>query len=71
MPENDKVDLPLPLAKFVKELHDEACAAKAQFYTDPESGWLVSTRFRLLERGTCCQSGCRHCPYGSKPGNGK
>lgn len=25
---------------------------------------LVFTAAYLLKRGTCCGSGCRHCPYG-------
>ena len=28
-----------------------------------EEGLMVLTRKYLLERGTCCDSGCRHCPY--------
>ena len=29
-----------------------------------ENGLYVFTREYLLKRGFCCQSGCRHCPYG-------
>jgi len=25
--------------------------------------WVFTARF-LLNRGYCCRSGCRHCPYG-------
>jgi hypothetical protein len=33
-----------------------------------ENGRWVFTREFLLRRGYCCQSGCRHCPYGyTKP----
>jgi hypothetical protein len=32
------------------------------YYT--ESGKWVFTAKYLLERGYCCRSGCRHCPYG-------
>jgi len=31
-----------------------------------ENGYLVFTEKYLLERGYCCESGCRHCPYGFK-----
>lgn len=31
-----------------------------------ENGLLVFTREYHLKRGYCCQSGCRHCPYGYK-----
>lgn len=29
-----------------------------------ENGLLVFTAAFLLRRGYCCESGCRHCPYG-------
>jgi len=32
-------------------------------YFSPE-GYLVFTEQYHLKRGYCCQSGCRHCPYG-------
>ena len=28
-----------------------------------ENGLLVYTAAYHLERGSCCGSGCRHCPY--------
>lgn len=31
-----------------------------------EKGLYVFTEKFLLERGFCCQNGCRHCPYGFK-----
>jgi len=31
-----------------------------------ENGNLVFTKEYLLKRGYCCESGCRHCPYGFK-----
>lgn len=32
------------------------------YYVDPK-GLLVFTEKYLLQRGTCCGNGCRHCPY--------
>lgn len=29
-----------------------------------ENGFMVFTAIYLRRRGFCCQSGCRHCPYG-------
>jgi hypothetical protein len=29
-----------------------------------EGAYMVFTEKFLRERGFCCQSGCRHCPYG-------
>ncbi len=28
-----------------------------------EDGWVVLTEKYHLERGYCCGSGCRHCPF--------
>lgn len=28
--------------------------------------YLVFTREYHLKRGSCCKSGCRHCPWGYK-----
>ena len=41
-------------------------------YFTPE-GYLVYTEAYHLKRGHCCQSGCRHCPYGfhAKKGKGR
>jgi len=30
-----------------------------------EGPYVVFTAQYHLKRGTCCHSGCRHCPYGS------
>jgi hypothetical protein len=32
-------------------------------YVDPSSHLSVLTAAYLAERGTCCDKGCRHCPY--------
>ncbi|WP_179197543.1 DUF5522 domain-containing protein [Hymenobacter crusticola] len=33
------------------------------YYLTPE-GYMVFTEQYHLRRGYCCQSGCRHCPWG-------
>ncbi|RYZ70886.1 MAG: hypothetical protein EOP09_05435 [Proteobacteria bacterium] len=33
------------------------------YYLD-ELGRFVFTETYHLKRGSCCKSGCRHCPYG-------
>jgi hypothetical protein len=43
--------------------HDEAVVAGLPTYRDPTSGFAVFTAAFLADRGTCCSSGCRHCPY--------
>jgi hypothetical protein len=36
--------------------------AAEDFYM--EGGYVVFTAAYHLKRGYCCESGCRHCPYG-------
>ncbi len=43
--------------------HQRALDARADGYTDPETGFFVFTAAYLANRGTCCDTGCRHCPY--------
>lgn len=43
--------------------HREACEAGKSTYRDVETGRHVMTELFLLERGYCCNSACRHCPY--------
>ena len=40
-------------------------------YYFSEEGYLVFTEQYHLRRGYCCQSGCRHCPYGFHDTKGK
>lgn len=35
------------------------------YYIDPKTGKVILTEAYLLKRGYCCNSRCRHCPYGS------
>lgn len=35
-----------------------------------ENGLLVFTASHHLKRGSCCGSGCRHCPYEPKHAEG-
>jgi hypothetical protein len=45
---------------------EEKLAEDTDFYWD--GPYMVFTEKFLRERGFCCQSGCRHCPYGfTKP----
>ena len=58
--------------KGKKEILDrEAESSKKVEYTEGvhfyiEKGLFVMTEKFHIERGYCCQSGCRHCPYGFK-----
>jgi hypothetical protein len=48
----------------VRAAHDAAVRAGQAGYVDPTSGYFVFTAAHLAARGSCCGSGCRHCPYG-------
>jgi len=52
--------------KTVESASGEPLAEGADFYI--ENGLYVFTADYLLRRGFCCQSGCRHCPYGFSSG---
>ncbi len=43
--------------------HAAALEAGEPTYADPATGLLVLTAAYLRDRGYCCDSGCRHCPY--------
>ena len=36
-----------------------------------EEGYIIFTEKYHLKRGYCCQSGCKHCPYGFDKKTGK
>jgi hypothetical protein len=43
--------------------HRLAMEAGEDGYLDPATGWFCFTAAYLWSRGSCCDSGCRHCPY--------
>jgi hypothetical protein len=43
--------------------HAIACERGEPVYFDPLSSLSVFTAAFLAERGVCCTSGCRHCPF--------
>lgn len=43
--------------------HRTAVEAGEPGYLDPTTGLFVLTAATLWVRGTCCDQGCRHCPY--------
>ena len=47
----------------IDALHEAAVARGDRSYRDPRTGLLVMTTLAHLDRGYCCESGCRHCPY--------
>ena len=51
------------LSPEIVAAHEAALAADEPGYIDPTSGLFVLTAAYLARRGTCCDQGCRHCPY--------
>jgi hypothetical protein len=51
------------IPEAARRAHDEAVRRGESTYVDPETGYLVLTSTMLKDRGECCASGCRHCPY--------
>ncbi len=62
-PHPDRLDRARPDCATILAAHRRAVAAGRTNYVDPATGWTVLTARFLWERGTCCDSGCRHCPY--------
>lgn len=54
---------PLVLDELTLKRHDDACERGVSTYIDPNTGYTVITQRAHEERGTCCGSKCRHCPY--------
>ena len=52
-----------PRREEVLRAHAAALAAGEDTYADPGTGLVVLTAGYLADRGRCCGSGCRHCPY--------
>ena len=51
------------MADTAQERHDQAVSRGEDYYFDPDTGLLVMTGPALRDRGECCGSGCRHCPF--------
>ena len=43
--------------------HDDAVKNGKKTYRDFATGYRVFTRQAHLQRGKCCGSACRHCPF--------
>lgn len=62
-PHPDRLEPGDPLRAEILARHTAAMAAGEPGYADPASGLFVCTAAYLADRGTCCDQGCRHCPY--------
>lgn len=62
-PKADRLPADHPHRARILAAHGAAVAAGEPGYVDPVTGYFVFTAADLAARGTCCDTGCRHCPY--------
>lgn len=62
-PSRSRLSIDHPRRTAILAAHNEAMAADSAGYSDPDTGLFVLTAAWLAARGTCCDNGCRHCPY--------
>ena len=62
-PHRSRLDPDDPDRVAILAAHRLALTRDEAGYADPASGLFVFTAAYLAARGTCCDSGCRHCPY--------
>lgn len=62
-PAPTRLDPSRPDRDEILRRHEAAMAAALSTYRDPATGYTVMTADYLAERGYCCNSGCRHCPW--------
>ena len=67
VPDPARLDPARPDYRAILAAHGRALDAGEDGYLDPATGWWSFTAAYLWERGTCCDSGCRHCPYVNQP----
>ena len=52
-----------PMRQEILTAHAAALEAELAGYPDPETGLFVFTAAYLRDQESCCDRGCRHCPY--------
>jgi hypothetical protein len=62
-PHPSRLALDHPERAEILRRHRAAVDAGDAGYDDPDTGLFVFTAAYHLDRGACCDSGCRHCPY--------
>lgn len=62
-PAASRLSLEHPRRTEILAAHAAALDSGAPGYADPASGLFVLTAGWLAARGSCCDNGCRHCPY--------
>ncbi len=68
-PRADRFDARHPGFDEAMAAHRASVAAGRPGYLDPTTGLFAMTAVYLRDRGSCCDRGCRHCPF-APPGHG-
>jgi hypothetical protein len=63
VPHPDRLDPQRSDYEAILAAHRDAVDGGEPGYLDPSTGLFVMTAAELDRRGTCCDQGCRHCPY--------
>lgn len=63
LPSEKRMPLSTPQREARLAAHDAAMADDQDGYIDPVNSMFVMTAKSLADKGFCCDSGCRHCPY--------
>lgn len=62
-PHPDRLSRRNPNYERIIAAHTSAMALGQAGYIDPVTGLFAITAATHMKRGTCCNRGCRHCPY--------
>ncbi|HEY1739321.1 MAG TPA: DUF5522 domain-containing protein [Acidimicrobiia bacterium] len=62
-PHKDRLPYDTPHRDEILAAHRAALEAGEPGYLDPITGLFVLTAAAHVARGSCCDQGCRHCPY--------
>jgi hypothetical protein len=63
VPHPKRCDPDGPYYAVILDRHRDAMARGRHAYADPATGYFVFTAQYLWDRGLCCDTGCRHCPF--------
>jgi hypothetical protein len=63
VPSEKRMPLTTPKREERLAAHEAAMSAGLDGYNDPVNNMFVMTAKSLADKGFCCDSGCRHCPY--------
>lgn len=62
-PHPERLDPEHPAYDQIIRSHLRALESGEPGYADPVTGLYVMTAAYHAARGTCCEQGCRHCPF--------